>query len=157
VIHWREIGVRDMSYRTRPKEFYNRFRDEPELAKRIAFQLGREMGMEWKERYGVRGGGLEAIAELLNIAMRSVHSDPTARVEGNRVVMVNRSFCVIMRAALTLGVPWEWLDENYAWPWLEGIVSVVRPDVKMTVKSARSRGDSVCIHVFEVEQEVGQQ
>ena len=108
------------------------------------------MERERKEKHNIQGGDLEAVAELLNVAMRNVRSDPTARVKGNKVVMCNRSFCVIMRAALTLNIPWEWLDKNYAWPWLEGLVSVIRPDNKLRVESARCRGDPVCIHVLEI-------
>jgi hypothetical protein len=140
-----------MSYRTRPRKFYEDFKNDTEAAKRVAFQLGREMGQEWKERYNIQGDDLEAVAEILNAAMRNVVSDPTARVEGNKVIMENRSFCVIMRASLSLNLPWEWMDKYYAWPWLEGIVSVIRPDIKMKVLSARHRGDKVCVHSFEIE------
>jgi len=140
-----------MSYRTRPLKFYEHFKDKPEEAKRVAFEIGREMGREWKEQYNIQGDDLEALAKLLNVAMENVGSDPTARVEGDRVVMRNSTFCVIMRTALSLNIPWEWLDVYYAWPWLEGIVSLIRPDIKMRIISTRSRGDKVCIHFFEIE------
>jgi hypothetical protein len=140
-----------MSWPT-PKEFYERFQGDPEAAKRAAFQLGREMGLTLKLKFNIKGDSLDAVAEILNAAMSVVRSEPSARVEEGRVVKRDRGFCVIMRSALTLNIPWTWLDANYAWPWMEGIVSVVRPDINMSVQTSRANGDQICTHVFEVEQ-----
>jgi len=135
-----------------PKEFYERFQGDPEAAKRAAFQLGREMGQTLKQRCNIKGKDLNAVAEILNAAMNMVKSEPSARVEKGRVVKRDRGFCVIMRSALTLRLPWAWLDANFAWPWLEGIVSTVRPDIKMSVQTSRAKGDQVCTHIFEVKE-----
>lgn len=104
-----------------------------------------------KQKLGIEEDGLDAVAEILNAAMVAVRSEPSARVEEGRVVKRDRGFCVIMRSALTLNLPWTWLDANYAWPWMEGIVSVVRPGLKMSVQTSRANGDQSCTHVFEVE------
>ncbi len=103
-----------------------------------------------KQKCNIQGDGLNAVAEILNAAMSAVRSEPSAKVVGGRVIKKDRGFCVIMRSALTLNIPWTWLDTNYAWPWMEGIVSTVRPDIKMSVQTSRANGDQVCTHVFEV-------
>ena len=82
--------------------------------------------------------------------MEMMRSEPSAKVEDGRVVKMDRGFCVIMRSALTFNLPWVWLDANYAWPWLEGIVSTVRPNVRMSVETSRARSDQLCTHIFEV-------
>jgi len=132
-----------------PKEFYERFKDDPEAAQRSAYKLGREVGMMLKQKTNINRDDLDAVAEILNAAMNAMRSEPSARVENGRIVKRDRGFCVIMRSALTLNLPWAWLDANYAWPWLEGIVSTVRPDMKMSVLTSRSKGDQVCTHIFE--------
>lgn len=132
-----------------PKDFYEQFKNDSNAAKKTAFQIGRDMAQILKKKYNIQGGGLEAVAEILNATMRTVKGEQSAKVEGNRVTMHNTGFCAIMRAALTLGVPWEWLDANFAWPWLEGIVSLVKPEMKLRMSSARCRGDEACIHIFE--------
>ncbi len=138
-----------MSWPT-PKEFYDRFHDDPEAAKKAAYQVGREAGLILKQSNNITGDSLDSVAQILNAAMTSVRSEPSAKVEGGRVVKRDRGFCVIMRSSLTLNLPWDWMDANYAWPWLEGIVSTVRTDVKMSVESSRAKGEPLCTHVFEI-------
>jgi hypothetical protein len=134
-----------------PKEFYDQFKDDPESGQKTAFKFGHEMGQEFMRRNGIKGDSLEAVAELLNAMMSTVKCEPSARVDGNKVILRNTGFCLIMRAAMAFDIPWGWIDTNFAWPWLEGIASTVRPDIKMKVEAARYRGDPICIHVFEVE------
>jgi hypothetical protein len=138
-----------MSYPT-PKEFYDRYQGNPEAARKAAFQIGSETGQMLKVKNNIKGDDLESIAGILNAAMEMMRSEPSAKVENGRVVKRDRGFCVIMRSALTFNLPWVWLDANYAWPWLEGIVSTVRPNVKMSVETSRAGGDQICTHVFEV-------
>ena len=133
-----------------PKEFYDKFQGDPEAAKKAAFQIGREVGQVLKQKFSIKGTDLGAVAEILNAAMSVVRSEPSARVEEGRVVKRDRGFCVIMRSALTLNLSWAWLDANYAWPWMAGIVSTVRPDIKMSVQTSRANGDPLCTHVFEI-------
>lgn len=133
-----------------PKKFYEEFKNKPEMARKSAFQRGVNMGQELKQKHSIQGKDLEAIAEILNITMKVVKGVPSAKVEGGKVIMQNTGFCVIMRAALTLNIPWEWLDNNFARPWLEGIVSTIIPGIKLRMPSARCRGDSNCIHIFEI-------
>lgn len=133
-----------------PAEFYRRFRDDPSAGKEAAFQIGQEMGQALKRKNNIQGEDLEAVAEILNATMRAVKGEETARAEGDKVTMRNTGFCGVMRAAITLNLPWEWLDTNFAWPWLEGIVSIIRPDIKLRIPSARCRGNKVCIHLFEL-------
>ena len=132
-----------------PSDFYQKYRDDVGAARKAAFQIGQDMGKKMIQRDGIEGHDLGAVADILNSAMRSVKGEPSARLEDDKVVMQNKGFCAIMRSALTLNIPWEWLDSNFAWPWLEGIVSIVRPDVRLSVSSARCRGDKACVHVFE--------
>jgi len=139
-----------MSFQS-PAEFYRRFRDSPSAGKEAAFQIGQKMGRALKIKNNIQGEDLEAVAEILNATMRAVQGEETARVEGDKVTMHNTGFCAIMRAAITLNLQWEWIDTNFAWPWLEGIVSIIRPDIKLRIPSARCRGNKACIHVFELE------
>jgi hypothetical protein len=141
-----------MSWPT-PKEFYERFLGDPEEAKKMAYQIGREMGQILKQKNNIKGDSLEAVAEILNAAMTAVRSEASARVEEGRVVKRDRGFCVIMRSALTFNLPWAWLDANYAWPWMEGIVSTVRSDLRMSVQTSRANGDQLCTHIFEIRKE----
>ena len=138
-----------MSWPT-PKEIYDRYKDDPEAARKTAYQIGREVGQILKQSNNIQGDDLESVAQILNAAMITVHSEPSAKVECDRVVKRDRGFCIIMRSSLTLNLPWEWMDANYAWPWLEGIVSTVRPDIMMRVESSRAKGDPQCTHIFEV-------
>ena len=142
-----------------PKEFYEQFKNDPEAARRAAFQVGQEIGQALKQRYHVQGEGLQGLVELLHAAARIVRSGvegdtsspyASAAVEGEKVVMRNSGFCPVMRAALTLNIPWEWLDNNFAWPLLEGMASSIVPEIKMRVSSARCRGDAACTHIFEI-------
>jgi len=109
------------------------------------------MAQVLKSKNNIQGGELEDVANIINAAMRTVKGEPSAIVKGNSVTMRNTGFCAIMRAAMALNVPWEWLDTNFAWPWLEGIVSTVRLDMKLRMASARCRGDKTCVHIFEIE------
>jgi len=133
-----------------PAEFYRRFKNDPSAGKKAAFQIGQEMGKALKIKNNIHGKDLEAVAKILNATMRTVQGEATAKVEGGTVTMWNTGFCGVMRAAITLNLPWEWIDTNFAWPWLEGIVSNIRLDTKLRIPSARCRGNKACIHVFEL-------
>lgn len=135
-----------------PSEFYSEFKNNPEEAKRIAFKLGQDAGAMLKSKNNIRGDDLQAVADMLNAFMR-ISMVGRAKVEENRVVIFNTGLCFVMRAAMTLGIPWEWLDNNLAWPVLEGVVSAVRPDMRMRMQLAMSRGDKTCLHVFEIRSE----
>lgn len=133
-----------------PSDFYQKYRDDVGAARKAAFQIGQKMGRMMIQKDGIKGNDLGAVADILNSAMRLVKGEQSARLENDKITMRNTGFCAIMRAALTLDIPWEWLDSNFAWPWLEGIASIVRPDIRLSVSSARCRGDKVCVHVFEI-------
>ena len=132
-----------------PREFYERFRDDPEAAVSTAFELGGELGRVLMGRLGDKGGDLERVAVILNEFQRTVQGEPSAKVEGDRVIMRCSGFCPITRAAMTLNLPWEWLDENLAWPLVRGVASTIIPDIKLQVPSAKSRGDPICVYIFE--------
>jgi len=133
-----------------PREFYESYRDDPEAARRAAREAGREMGALFMRRLGVEGGGLEAVAAVLNEFQRVVHGEPSARVEGGRVTMRCTGSCPIMRAAFTLNIPWEWLDRNLAWPMIGGMASQAVSDIGLRLPLAKYRGDPECLYVFEV-------
>jgi hypothetical protein len=120
-----------------PSEFYSQFKNNIEEGKRMAFKIGQECGGKEKSFYNIQGDDLEAIADILNAMAMRFHVGGHATVEENRVVMRNIAFCAVMRASMTLGIPWEWLDSNYAWPYLEGLVSAIRPDIRRSIPSAR--------------------
>ena len=132
-----------------PKVFYEQFRDDAEAAKQRAYHLGREMGQSLFEKQGIRERNLNALAAILNEFQRMVQGEPNARVEGKTIVMQCRGFCPIMRAALTLNIPWQWLDEYYVLPMFRGMSSLVDPDLKVNLLFAKSRGDPQCLYHFE--------
>lgn len=134
----------------RPKEFYEQFKNNPKAARRAAFQVGQKMGQVLKQRYSIQGESLEAVAEILNAAMRILQIESTAKAEGGNVVLRASGFCPIISASVAFNIPWTWLDINLAWPWLEGIASNIRLDIKLTIQAARNRGDSACLHLFEI-------
>lgn len=132
-----------------PNVFYEQFKGDAEAAKRRAFQLGQEMGLSLIEKQKTRERNLEALASILNKFQRMVQGEPNARVEGDTVTMRCKGFCPIMRAALTLNIPWQWLDENYALPMFHGMASLFEPDMKIRLLSAKRKGDPECHYLFE--------
>ena len=134
-----------------PKEFYERFKDNPEGAREEAFKHGQEMSQFLLRKLGIEGNNLETIAAILNEFQKIVQGQPNAKVEGNRVTMRCIGLCPIMRAALTLNIPWTWLDDNFALPMFQGMTSLIMPDIKLRLVSAKSRGDPACIYIFEVD------
>ena len=110
------------------------------------------MGLSIRERENIQGEDLEDLSELLDGALKDVYGEYTTRVDESKVILRNTGFCAIRRAALTHNIPWLWVDEYFAWPLLEGLASIIVPDVELTIPSARCRGDKECIHVFKLKQ-----
>jgi hypothetical protein len=133
-----------------PKIFYEQFKENKEAAKNCAYQLGREMGQSMLEKQGIHEKNLEALSSILNEFQRMVQGEPNARVEGDTITMQCKGFCPIMRAALTLNIPWEWLDDNYVLPMFHGMASLIVPDMKVRLLLAKSRGDPMCLYNFKV-------
>jgi hypothetical protein len=132
-----------------PKEFYERYKDDPEKAKNSALEFGQEFGIFLLGKLKAPGDDLETLAAILNEFQRTVQGEPTAKVEGDKVVMQCSGFCPVTRAAMTLNLPWKWLDENLAWPLVQGISSTIIPGIKLRVPSAKSRGDPSCVYIFD--------
>ena len=130
-------------------EFYGRYKGDDEGARRAAFKSGQELGRALLRKSGIEGNDLPTVAAVLNEFQKVVQGEPNAKVEGNSVTMRCTGFCPIMRAALTLNISWIWLDENMAWPMFQGITSLIVPEIRVRVPSAKSRGDSDCVYVFE--------
>jgi hypothetical protein len=132
-----------------PKIFYEQFKEDKEAAKKRAYQLGREVGQSLLKKQGIHEKNLEALSSILNEFQRMVQGQPNARVEGDTITMQCIGFCPIMRAALTLNIPWEWLDYNYVLPMFHGMASLIMPNMKVRLLSAKSRGDPQCSYLFE--------
>ena len=132
-----------------PKDFYERYRDDREGARRAAYELGGQMAQELLLKVGSGGNDLEKVAAVLNEFQKIVQGEPNARVEDGRITMSCRGLCPIMRAAMTLDIPWEWLDRNLALPMFHGMASSIVADMKVRLVSAKYRGDPACIYVFE--------
>ena len=133
-----------------PIEFFNQFKNNPGLVKKIAFKMGQEMGLVLKLKKNIQGENLDAVAEILKVAIRMEEGEHSIRVKDGQVTIQNLGFCPVMNAVQNFDLNWEWIDTNFAWPWLEGIVSIIRPDIKLNIHKARCKGDSVCMHSFEV-------
>ena len=134
---------------TPPKSFYEQFKEDAEGAKKHAFQLGREIGQSLIQKQNIREKNLDSLALILNEFQRMVQGEPNARVEGKTITMRCRGFCPIMRAALTLDIPWQWLDDNYVLPMFHGLASIFTPEMRVRLLSAKSRGDPECLYLFE--------
>lgn len=132
-----------------PNIFYEQFKQDVEAAKKRAFQLGREMGQSLMKKQGTCERSLEALSSILNEFQKMVQGEPNARVEGNTITMRCKGLCPIMRAALTFNIPWHWLDDNYALPMFHGMASLIVPDMKIRLLSAKSKGDPECLYLFE--------
>jgi len=133
-----------------PQEFYEQYKNDSESAKKTANKIGLEIGAAYITRLGLKETDLKTVATVLNEFQREIQGDPNARVEGSTVIMRCTGFCPIMRAALTLNISWEWLDTNLALPMIQGIAASVMPSIVLRLVSAKSRGDSACVYVFEV-------
>jgi hypothetical protein len=62
---------------------------------------------------------------IINAFMREMKTETTAKVEGNKVIYRNRSFCLMILASKSFNIPWLWLDENAAWPCMAGLALAV--------------------------------
>jgi hypothetical protein len=133
-----------------PKEFYEQYKEDPEEARSSALKLGREFGNILHERLEDTGNDLETLAAILNEFQRTIQGEPTAKVEGDKVIMRCSGFCPVTRAAMTLNIPWRWLDDNLALPLVLGVALTVIPGIKLTLSSAKSRGDPTCVYIFEI-------
>ena len=136
-----------------PHEFYQVYKENPGLGRREAFKIGQRMGMSIRERENIQGEDLENLSELLDGALRDVYGEYTTNIEKDKLILSNTGSCAIMRSALNHNIPWKWVDEHFAWPLLEGLSSIIRPDVELSIPSARCRGDKECIHVFKLKKE----
>lgn len=132
-----------------PKEFYETYKDNPEEAKRSAFETGKEFGNFLLSRLDESKDDLDTVAAILNEFQIAVQGEPTAKVENDKVIMRCSGFCPITRAAMTLNLSWEWLDENLGWPLVHGIASTIILGIKLTIPSTKSRGDTACIYILE--------
>ena len=132
------------------KEFFDQFKNKSGSVKKIAFKLGQEMGKVLKLKHNIQGEDINAVAEILRVATGMEEGEHSIIVKDDQVTMQNIGLCPVTNAVQKIDLNWEWLDTNFAWPWLEGIVSLIRPDIKMNINKARCKGDSVCMHIFEV-------
>jgi len=131
-------------------DFYKGLKNDPDKAQQESFELGTRVGHALMARLDLKGADLDTLVLVLNAFAREVRSEPTAKVEGNKVVITNKSFCPIMVSARAFNIPWHWLDENAGWPFFKGLASAVNPNVEHKVAKARAKGDLLCEHIFEI-------
>ena len=132
-------------------KFYAEFKNKPsEAALQEAFKMGREMGLATAKELKVKSNDVNAVATVVNHILTRMKYGAPVTVEGDKAVLRQSYLCPIMVSAVSLKVPWVWLDENFAWPWMKGIAAAVNPGVEFTIKNARCKGDKICEHVFEI-------
>ncbi|MDD2666536.1 MAG: hypothetical protein PHD13_06050 [Methanocellales archaeon] len=131
-------------------DFYRKFKNEPEKAQEYSFEFGKKMGKALMAKLDLKGNDLDTLAKVVNAFMEECKTEVTAKVEGDKVIYRNRSFCLMMVSAKSFNIPWLWIDENCSWPTLGGLASVVNPNIKHKVTFARARGDPLCEHTFEI-------
>jgi hypothetical protein len=132
-------------------DFYKTFKCDTDGARAFSFDFGKKAGSALMAKLSLKGDDLDTLAKVVNAFMQEFKVEPTAKVEGDKVIHRNRSFCLMMVSAKSFNIPWLWIDENAAWPTLAGLASSVNPKAKHRVLKARARGDPICEHVFEIE------
>lgn len=133
-------------------DFYRAYKNDPEKGQRWAFDYGKTIGQGLMTKLNLKANDLDTLAKVLNAFFKEIKTESSAKVEGNKVVVQNRTFCGIMISAKEYNIPWLWLDENVAWPLMQSLADAVNPNIKHRVNSARVRGDEVCEHVWELTQ-----
>lgn len=123
-------------------------KDNPKIARETAFNLGHNFGLFLRREFDIKGEDIIALADILNAAIKKELGEQSLISNDRNVTILNNGYCPVMDAAHTLEVDWEWLDTNFAWPWLKGLISVIKPNIEMKTLSARCRGDRVCKHAF---------
>lgn len=132
-------------------EFYRRYRDYPlEEIRKVSYEQGLFVGRSTKERLGIEGDDIQAVAKVLKAILRG---EPTAMIltDGkDRVLLRNSGFCPLMTACLSMNLPWTWLCSALGWPFFHGLTSAVNPKVNLTMTKRREKGDPHCEHIFEI-------
>lgn len=131
-------------------DFYKTYKNEPDKCRVEALELGKKVSLELMTKLNLSGDDLDTMAAVVNAFSGELKSEATAKVEDNKVIAYNRAFCPIMVSARSFNQPWLWLDENAAWPMMQGLASAVNPNIKHYVPEARVKGDLVCRHVWEL-------
>lgn len=133
-------------------KFYDKFKNAPpETAQKVAFEMGQARGRSFAQKIGLKGNDVEALAKLGNAMFREQKwGDSSWTVEGDKVVLRAGYYCFVMVAAMSLKLPWDWLDQNYGWPFLKGVASAVNPNIEFKVGKWRCKGDPICEHFFEI-------
>ena len=132
------------------KDYYQTYKNDPEKGQRWAFDYAKTIGQSLMTKLNLKANDLDTLAKVLNAFFREIKAESSAKVEGNKVIARNRTFCRIMISAKEYNIPWLWLDENAAWPIMQGLGSAVNSNIKHHVTCARVRGDEVCEHVWEL-------
>jgi len=132
-------------------EFYRKYKDHPiEEIRSLSFQQGLAYGRSVKERLGIEGDDVEAIAAVLREVLKDEPTAEIIEVSERRVVLRNSGFCPLMAACLSLNLPWTWLCSALGWPFFHGLASAVNPKVNLTMTKRREKGDPYCDHIFEI-------
>jgi hypothetical protein len=132
-------------------DYYKKYKNDPQQCRAETLALGKRYGQELMNRLKLKGDDLATLAAVVNAFMAEIKAETNARVEDNKVIYYNRSFCPIMITAKSFNQPWLWLDENAAWPLMQGLSSAVNPNIRHYVAHARAEGDLVCQHVWELD------
>lgn len=131
-------------------DFYKRFKDDPiEEVKKVSFDQGVDTGGTLMRQLGIEGDDVRALEVLLRSI---IGNEPTATIEvkGDSVRLANRGFCPMMATCMSLDIPWDWMCNNFGWPFFNGLGVSVNPDFDFKAVMYRYRGDPYCDHVFEL-------
>jgi hypothetical protein len=132
-------------------KFYDKFKNEPpETAQKVAFEMGQARGRSFAQKIGLKGNDLETLAMLGNAAFRELKWGDSWTVEADKAVLRAGYYCPVMVAAMSLKLPWEWLDQNFAFPFLKGFASAVNPNIEFKIGKQRCKEDPICEHFFEI-------
>jgi len=110
--------------------------------------MGQATGRGIVQRIGLEGNDAEAIAKLFNAFFKEANweSEGGVTVEDSKVALRAGYVCPIMVSAMSLKLPWDWLDQNFAWPMMKGVASAVNPSIEFKVGKTRYKGDPICEH-----------
>lgn len=131
---------------------YKRFGDDAlEVASDYFYEAGKSIGQNIRQKMGITETDADAVATVLNAVLEQLAGVKDAmRVEDNKVIGENASFCPMMEAVRIMNAPWELVCKNYSWRWFEGLAAGVNPQVKMEVPESRIFGKNRCFHIITV-------
>ncbi|MDH7578721.1 MAG: hypothetical protein QHH75_13110 [Bacillota bacterium] len=121
-----------------------------EIVAKWRFEEGKQVGAKLKEEIGVTGDSAEDFLKIWQEHGKRVgiKAEVFKDEEGN-IIFRHSGFCPCLTAIGKAGAPWEKICPTWGWPYIEGMLHAVNPDLKLVPPSElkwRTKGDRSCDH-----------